>query len=331
MTLEAVAKRARVSTATVSRVLNNLGVVKDSTRRRVMQAVEELNYHPNLHARSLAGGRTRTLGMIVSNISNPFFADIFLGMEAAAKESDYEVLVEHTDYRVAQLASSVRSMIGRRVAGLALMVSEMDKSIMAEVVASNLPVVFYDVGEAARNLTNIRVRYEVGMHRIVHYLYSLGHRRMAFLGHHASLGPLETRKNAFAEAVRQYGPGVEFTTALDNDTPGGGMQAAHELLGSGFNPTAVVCVNDYMAIGALRAVRSRGLSVPDDISVTGFDNIEFSEFTNPALTTVNIPRKAIGHMAVEALLKTDDKPGREIVIEPELVLRDSTGSYRERN
>ena len=329
MTLDAVAKKARVSTATVSRVLNNLGVVKDSTRRRVLQAVEELNYYPNLHARSLAGGRTRTLGVIVSNLCNPFFVDIFLGMDTAARDANFEVLVEHTDYRPHLLVESVRSMIGRRVAGLALIVSEMDREVMREVINSNIPVVFYDVGSPGERITNIRVRYEIGMQRMVQYLYALGHRKMAFLGHHASLAPLETRKQSFLESIAQFGPEVQHRTVLNNDTPAGAMQAVHELYASGFQPDAIVCVNDYMAIGAMRAVRSRGLSVPGDVSITGFDNIEFSEFTNPALTTVNIPRGSIGEMAVRALLQDDqDSSGREIIIEPELVLRDSTGPCR---
>ena len=329
MTLNTVAERARVSTATVSRVLNNSGIVKESTRKRVTRAVEELNYYPNLHARSLAGGRTNSLGMIVSNIRNPFFVDIFVGMEAAARERGYEVFVESTDYQPSRVLASVGSMIGRRVAGLALIVSEMDQEIMQEIVDSDVPAVFYDVGFPGVRITNIRVRYEVGMYRMVEHLYSLGHRRMAFLGHHASLAPIETRKRTLIESVSRYGSEAEFTTVLNDDTPAGSMQAVHELVRSGFQPSAIVCVNDYMALGAMRAIRLNGLSVPGDVSITGFDNIEFSEFTNPPLTTVNIPREAIGRMAVEALLTEERGPeGQEVVIEPELILRDSTGPYR---
>src|SRR5262249_57229842 len=109
-------------------------------------------------------------------------------------------------------------------------------------------------------------------------------------------------------------------SALNADGPVGGVKAARELLQSGFDPTAIVCVNDYMAIGVLREVRTRGLSVPGDVSVTGFDNVEFSEFTNPALTTLNIPRAAIGQMALDALLREGDGGGREIVLEPQLLL-----------
>jgi LacI family transcriptional regulator len=326
MTLEKVAKRARVSTATVSRVLNNLDVVREATRRRVLQAIEELNYHPNLHARTLAGGKSNTIGMIVSNVSNPFFVDVFRSLDAAARERGYDVLVENTDYKVDLLMASVRTMLGKRVAGLAVVVSEIAPEILAEIHASGLPTVFYDVGTPGPHTTNIRVRYAIGMQRVVHYLYLLGHRRMAFAGHHAGLSPLQVREKVFLETVRQYGPQVECRTALSVDSLGGGIQAARDLLLSGFKPTAIVCVNDYMAVGVLREVRAQGLSVPGNISVTGFDNIEFSEFTNPALTTLNIPRASIGQMAFESLLHEDDPAAvRELLLDPELVLRDSTG------
>jgi LacI family transcriptional regulator len=313
----------------VSRVLNNLEVVKDSTRRRVLQAVEELKYRPNLHARSLAGGKSNAVGMIVSNVSNPFFVDVFRSLDTTARERGYEVLVEQTDYRVERLAESVRTMLGKRVAGLAVIVSEMSPEVIREIEDSGVPVVFYDVGAPGPKTTNVRVRYEAGMQRAVHYLHSLGHRRMAFVGHHAGLSPLQVREKVFVETVGQYGGEVEFRTALNVDSPAGGAEATRELLGGGFDPSAIVCVNDYMALGVLRELRVQGRSVPGDVSVTGFDNIEVSEFTNPALTTLNIPRAAIGQMAVDALLANgDSRHNREIVLDPELVVRDSTGPAR---
>ena len=149
MTLESVAKRARVSAATVSRVLNNVGVVKESTRKRVLRAVEELNDYPNPHSRSLAGGKTNSLGMIVSNICNPFFVDIFVALEVAASERGYEASLEQTDYKPSQWVDHVRSMIGRHVARLALIVSDMDEAVMREIADSGRPAVFYDVGVRA--------------------------------------------------------------------------------------------------------------------------------------------------------------------------------------
>jgi DNA-binding LacI/PurR family transcriptional regulator len=328
MNLEQVAKRARVSTSTVSRVLNNIDVVKSSTRARVMKAIADLKYQPNLHARMLAEGKSRTIGVIVSNMENPFFFDIFRMVEAEAHKHGYEVLVAHTDYRSEQLVSSVRLMIGRRVAGLAAIVSEMDAELIQELVESGIPVVFYDVGTAARNITNIRVNYQKGVEQIIMHLRDLGHHRLAFVGHHSTLGPIDDRRKAFQSAVRRHIPGAEVRTVANADSLEGGRDAARELLASGFGPTAIVCVNDFTAVGVLREVRDRGLHVPGDLSVTGFDNVKLAEFCYPALTTSHIPRDRIGAIAVEYLLTDGGKPaaaGRDVIIDPELVVRASTG------
>jgi DNA-binding LacI/PurR family transcriptional regulator len=150
MNLEQVARRAQVSTATVSRVLNNASAVKRSTRARVMKAVEELKYHPNLHARSLAVGKSKTIGVIVSNMENPFFSDIYKTIEAEAHTHGYEVVMANTDYLPEQLVTGVRLMIGRRVAGLDVIVSEMAPELIDELNQSRTRVVFYDVGTQMR-------------------------------------------------------------------------------------------------------------------------------------------------------------------------------------
>jgi LacI family transcriptional regulator len=328
MNLDEVAKRAGVSTATVSRVLNKAQVVRKSTRLRVMKAVSDLNYHPNLHARSLAKGASRTIGMIASNLQNPFFFDVFRALETDAHAHGYEVVVANTDYDPEHLVRTVRLMIGRRVAGLAVIVSEMNPDLIVELAASKLQVVFYDVGTAGRTMSNIRVNYRRGIERVVEYLHNLNHRRLAFVGHHATLGPISEREKAFVKTVSRYSPGTEWRTIATQDALEGGQQAARELLSSGFRPTAIICVNDIMAVGVLREVREQGLSVPQDISVTGFDNVKLSEFSYPPLTTVHIPRDRIGHLAFGMLVPESARgnlPGREVVIEPELVLRDSTG------
>ena len=327
MNLEQVARRAKVSTATVSRVLNDASVVKSSTRARVVKAIEELKYHPNLHARSLAGGKNRTIGVIASNMENPFFFDIYKTIESDAHARGYEVMMANTDYRSEQLVTSVRLMIGRRVAGLAAIVSEMAPDLMDELNESRIPVVFYDVGTPRGNVTNIRVNYRRGIEKVVDYLHSLGHRRLGFVGHHAVLGPINERMNTLMDAVGRI-PALEVRTAADSDTLEGGRQATRALLSNGFEPTAIICVNDIMAVGALRELRERGIRVPQDMSVTGFDNVKLSEFCYPALTTVHIPREQIGHIICESLLSKTIRPtvaDPEIVIDPEFVLRDSTG------
>jgi DNA-binding LacI/PurR family transcriptional regulator len=329
VSLEDVARKAKVSTATVSRVLNDVGLVKAATRARVLKAAKELNYHPNLHARTLAGGKNRTLGMVVSNIENPFFLDIFRALEADAHRQGYEVLVANTDYRPQRLLASVHLLMGRRPAGLALIVSEMDTSLIQELEQSGLPAVIYDVGLTRPNITNIRVNYATGMRRIVEYLHDLGHVRMAFVGHHTGLSPLGHRKKSFLEAMSSFAPKVEFTTVADLDGPAGGRHAVQRLLASGFAPTAILCVNDYMAIGVLRELRDRGLRVPGDVSVTGFDNIRLAEYACPGLTTAHIPREEIGSLVFQTLVPPEGSAarlGQEIVIDPTLVVRESAGA-----
>jgi DNA-binding LacI/PurR family transcriptional regulator len=317
-----------VSAATVSRVLNNVEPVKSSTRARVLKAVAELKYHPNLHARTLAGGRNRTLGVIVSNLANPFFFDVFESLESAALAAGYDVMLANTGYEPERLVASIRLMIGQRVAGLAAIVSEMDARLIRLLQDASIPTVFYDVGPAGGEITNIAVDYRKGMEKVVDCLHTLGHQRMAFVGHHNELGPTGERQKTFEEVVAHYSPPVQHRTVTGADSMEGGQRATSELLGSGFRPTAIVCVNDLMAVGALRELRDRGLDVPRDVSVTGFDNVRLAQFCSPRLTTVHIPRSQIGVTAFEYLRSDRERPrlaGQSIVIEPEFILRDSVG------
>jgi DNA-binding LacI/PurR family transcriptional regulator len=325
MNLHEVARRANVSTATVSRVLNNAPLVRNTTRARVMKAVEELRYHPNLQARSLAGGKSRSIGVIVSNIENPFFLDIYKAVESGAHAAGYEVVMANTDYRSEQLVASIRLMIGRRVAGLAAIVSEMDPELIEELTGNRIPVVFYDVGAPRHNITNIRVNYRRAMEKLTDYLHTLGHRRLGFIGHHSMLGPINERMKAVHESVARH-PELTVQTAADADTLEGGRRATRVLLSASPRPTAIICVNDLMAVGALRELRDQGLRVPEDISLTGFDNIKLAQFCYPALTSMHIPRDEIGRIICDSLIPSEGRtPEHEIVLDPDFVVRDSTG------
>src|SRR6185312_14406710 len=277
MSLEDVARKARVSPATVSRVLNNIGVVKSSTRTRVLKAIAELKYYPNVNARALAGGVSRTLGLIVSNLENPFFLDIFRVLEQEAHANGYEVLVANTDYDSQWLNSSVRIMLGRRVAGLALIVSEIDPAILDELEERKVRTVVYDVGSPRRSSLSIKSNYRRGVERVSEYLRSLGHKNFAFVGHHTALGPLGDRKRTFVEVMERHSPELQFTTVADSDDYAGGRRAVQQLFASKNAPTAILCVNDFMAVGVLRQLRDIGIEVPGQVSVTGFDNISLSE------------------------------------------------------
>jgi len=327
VTLEEVARLAGVSTATVSRVINNRGPVRESTRRRVLEAARRLRYQPNIHARTLAGGKSRMIGMIASNIENPFFIDIFRSFETEAARHGYEVVLKHSDYSPKRLLEAIETFVGQRVAGLAITVSEADESVVQELQEWKLPVVFCDSGRATDRMSAIKIRYATGMRRVVEHLYALGHRRIAFLGHHRNLAAAREREQAFTEAAELHGADVRYVIEEGDDSPDGGRQAVQQVLRNGFEPTAIVCANDFMAIGVLTELRNRGLSAPGDISVTGFDNIEFSEHVYPALTTVSVPRGRIGRLAAFALIPqgSGHPKSREVVIDPELIVRESTG------
>jgi DNA-binding LacI/PurR family transcriptional regulator len=265
--------------------------------------------------------------MVVSNLENPFFVDIFGALEDEANRHGYEVAVANTNYIPRRLVARVHLMIERRVAGLAVVVSEMDPGLLQELRELDLPVVLFDVGEAGGRISRIKVNYQSGMRKVVTYLYSLGHRRMAFIGHHAGLQPLHERQKAFLETMKLYAGAVEFAMATGRDGAEGGRQATRMLLASEFKPTAVVCTNDFMAIGVMKALREHGLKIPGDVSVTGHDNINLSDFLAPALTTLDVPRERIGRLAFRTLVpESGDSlgPGNELLIEPQLLVRDST-------
>jgi LacI family transcriptional regulator len=326
--LRELAERAGVSVATVSRVLNDEPGVRASKRARILKCAAEANYYPDLNARSLAGGKNRTLGMIASNLENPFFFDIFRALEERAHANGFELLAANTDYRPERLVRSVRLMIGRRVAGLAVIVSEMDPNLVRDLDERKIRAVFYDVGPAKHGMWNIRVNYGTGIGRIVNYLRSLGHSEFAFVGHHSTLVPTSQRQLAFVQAVSAY-PNATWRIVTNVDGPDGGRNAVRELLAIPFRPTAIICVNDFMALGVLHELRAHGLRVPQDVSVTGFDNIQLSQYCYPTLTTVDIPRTRIGQLAFEALVPDAAKgrpPCKEIQIDPEIVLRESTAA-----
>jgi LacI family transcriptional regulator len=327
-----VAKKAKVSVTTVSRVLNGEENVRASTRSRVQRVIEELKYYPNLHARSLAGGRTKTLGMIVSNLDNPFFLDVYRRFESLAMQNGFETIVAASHYDPDRLRAILGSMIGRRLAGVAAIVSETPRELISDLAGFGIPVVVYDFPRTDKSVTNIRFNYKDGMHQMVEYLHSLGHRRMAFIAYPVPLGPTEDRRRAFLETMAGYGAEARVISARADGYPGG-REAARELLASGFPASAILCVNDITAIGVLKELNDCRIPVPGQVSVTGFDNIHLAEFTIPSLTTVDIPRERIAELAFENLMSeraSGKRPGRDFLLEPELILRDSTGPPQDR-
>jgi DNA-binding LacI/PurR family transcriptional regulator len=326
--LEDVASKAKVSVATVSRVVNGFESVKPSTRKRVMAVLEQMNYRPNLQARELVAGRSNTLGVIVSNLENPFFVEIFHSLEKQAHAAGYEVLVGNTNYQPERLAACIDLFLGRRVAGLAIIVSEHVDPNLKQFLHTDIPIALYDAMVPGKRRSGVYFDYGKGMQLLVRHLHDLGHRRLAYIGYPLQLGPTEDRRDAFIAATTQLGIKHRYISVKEHSDLAAGREATRKLLSSGKTPTAILCVNDLFAMGALRELRSRNISVPGEMSVTGFDNIEISEFTTPSLTTINIPRERIATNLFKSLSTPAEfalEQPAHFMIDPELILRESTG------
>ena len=332
MSIREVAKMAKVSIATVSRTINQASSVDPKTAARVRKAIEELRYYPNLQARSLVSGRSRILGLIVSDITNPFFPELVKGFEDVAVQRGYEIIVSSTNYDPVRMALSVRRMLERKVEGVGIMTSEMEPSLTDQLVRRKVPTVFLDVGSVHGLISNIQVDYASGINQAVEHLLNLGHRRIGFISGPLSLKSARTRRSAFLECLTRTGilEDEELVTEGDH-TIDGGLEAMSRLLLLSNPPTAVLASNDLTAMGAMSAARRRNWRVPEDVSVIGFDDIRFAEFTDPPLTTVRLSRRELGETAFRALLnhiqsenEETASHGAQYPVMPSLVVRSST-------
>jgi LacI family transcriptional regulator len=326
--LKDVARRAGVSTATASRVINNTSHVSEANRRKVLRAIQRINYLPNAHARTLASGRSNLIGLLISDITNPFFPELVKSIEAAAFEHGFEVLLSNTNYDPDRLAGYARRFIEREVAGVALMATEFDAKVVSGLANRNVSLVFLDVGTVGAHTSNIVVDYGHGIGEAVDHLVSLGHRDVAYVGGPARLLSALRRREGFERAMAHcVGEGQPLALYEGDFRLEGGRRAAREMLGAQRLPTAVVVANDMMALGVMQECQVAGLHVPRDISVVGFDDIAFARLADPPLTTVSLAREDLGRRVVEALLAGLSGPsGVEIVVPTRLVRRGSTAS-----
>jgi DNA-binding LacI/PurR family transcriptional regulator len=332
MRIKDVAREAGVSTATVSHVINNTRYVSDEVRARVLEAVERCNYYPNAQARSLASGRSHTLGLLISDITNPFFPELVKSIETAAFERGYDVVLANTSYDADRTSNYVRRIIERKVAGVALMTSEMDTALVDELARRDVCVVFLDLGSAGVRMSNLVVNYAVGIKEAIQHLISLGHGKIAYVSGPVRLRSAAKRREAFIECVERHFPRTRPVIYEGDFKIEGGRRAACEMLDGRYLPTAVVAANDMMALGLMQEFRAAGLKIPQDISIVGFDDIAFASLTDPPLTTVCLPRMELGRRAVEALIATiehADRQGVEIHIPTYLVMRNTTAPARQ--
>ena len=329
MDIRDVARRAGVSISTVSRVTNSKGTVNQEMADRVWRAVRELNYQPDPQARALVSGRSRIIGLMVTEITNPFFPELIQRFEQLAVESGYEVLLASTPNDAASIAMSVRRMLQRKVDGVAVMMFGREAPILEELATHAVPLVVMDGAPAFPKIDAVRVNYDEGIRQAVAHLVDLGHQAIAFVS-----GPLEQasarfRRDAFEKAMRGYHLKVRSDLIIEGDhTLEGGMAAMVRLLGRANPPTAVVCSNDLTAIGILHCLFEAGKQAPADLSVIGFDDVHIAQFMLPPLTTVRMSCADIAQVAFSILRhRIEPGPSRLAMhpVETSLIVRQTTG------
>lgn len=331
--IRTIARLANVSIATVSRAMNRVPTVNPKLAKKVWEVIEELNYFPNTQARALVSGRSRIFGLIVSEITNPFFPELIQGFEDVAIEYGYEVLISSTNYDPKRMAHSIRRMIERKVEGVAIMTFGIEEPLLEQLAQRNIPLVFVDVGPDRPGVSVLKVDYHHGIRQGVQHLAALGHRKIGFIAGPARLHSAKSRLTAFNRSLEECGIAPNPAWVYEGDhTLEGGTRAMEKLLAHQDLPTAVMCSNDMTAIGVLHQLYRARMSVPDQFSVIGFDNIQIAEVTIPPLTTVRMSRFDLARAAVAALraaLEDSEQPGRrEFKITTDLVVRESTSFPR---
>ena len=334
MDIRTVAERAKVSIATVSRTINRVPTVNAKMAKRVWDAIHELNYFPNTQARALVSGRSGILGLIVSEITNPFFPELIQGFEEIAIEHGYEILVSSTNYDPRRMALCIRRMLERKAEGVAVMTFGIEAPLLDQLAERSIPMVFVDVGPDSPGVSLLKVDYHHGIRQGVQHLAALGHRNIAFISGPRHLHSAQARLEAFEQSLQECGIPVQPSALVEGDhTLEGGIRAMEQLLTLKKLPTAVMCSNDMTAIGVLHKAHRAGLHVPSDLSVIGFDDVQMARAMIPPLTSIQMSRAELARAAVNALRSHVEHvdgvpPQRELFIPTSLIVRESTSYPR---
>lgn len=329
-TIRDVAREAGVSVTTVSRVLNDSGPVKEATRQRIREVAQRLRFAPNTTARNLSTRRTHTIGVLLPDVYGEFFSEVIRGIDQAAQQRGYHVLISGAHNEPAEVDAAVRAMRGR-VDGLILMAAELDGETLARNLPDKVPAVLINASDDTAQFDTINIDNFGGATAVTEHLLQLGHRELAMISGPAGNRDASERERGFRAALAQEG----ITPAADRIVRGGfteatGYRAAEQLLAAQPRPTAIFAANDSMAVGALSAARRRGLRVPEDLAVVGFDDVPIAEYVSPALTTVRVSISKLGSCAAERLvecIRAHNRQERRHEIQPtELVVRGSCGA-----
>jgi LacI family transcriptional regulator len=328
-TISDVARRARVTTATVSNVLTQRVPVSEKTRARVLQAIEELGYRPNLVARGLAQRKTLTLGLVVPTISNPFFAEVVEEIEHVADQHDYQLLLSMTHNSLEEGKRHLQRLASRWADGFIVMgmAADMDDVLALKESGKEVVLSVWNEDPRTQPLPIVDIDFRLAGELATRHLLECGHERIATILEE----PVQvTRRKGFQTTLLERGITVppEYIRQGDSSFESG-YQGALELLSLPQPPSAIFAGNDWMALGAIEAIANRGLSVPRDLAVVGVDDITLAAHAHPPLTTIGIPKREMARAATEVLLRYiqgADIPAEplKILVSPHLIVRQST-------
>ncbi len=330
VTIRDVAKVARVSTGTVSNVLNRPDIVAESTRQRVLDAVESTGFIRNTQAYQLRGGRSHTVGVVVLDVSNPFFTEMFRGAEGRLQSEGYVLMLGSTDDSIEREANFVRAMEEHRVEGVLITPVGSDLVSLAGLRTRGVPTVLLDRKATSDEFCSVTVDDVRGGELAARHLFDTGHATIVFVNGPTSIRQCRDRRAGVRKAVRARSKSkkAEVTELSVNAlTVRQGEEAVQRILAMAPRPSAVMCANDLLALGVLRGLAARGVRVPDDLAVVGYDDLIFGSMLSPALTSVRQPALELGVAAAELLLdevRNPDHRHREVRFEPELVVRASS-------
>jgi DNA-binding LacI/PurR family transcriptional regulator len=322
-----IARLAHVSHPTVSRALQNSPLVKPQTAERIRQIAEQAGYHASAVARGLVTRRTRTIGLVVTTAADPFTSEVFSGIEQEAHDRGYCVFLAESYADPESERKIVQTFAERRVDGIIVTSSRVGALYLPLLSEMMVPIVLVNNQHPGSFVHSVMIRNQEGVRAAAKHLIALGHRRIAYLGDQSGYQSDAERCAGYREALEAAG--IEFTAELmapGDGKPGGGLRAMDQLLAMAHPPTAVCCYNDMTALGAMRSIRLRGLRVPEDISVVGFDDLFIASYLQPPLTTVRQPMRRMGQLAMDSLFKlmSGDESEIHIKVDAELIVREST-------
>lgn len=322
---------AKVSHPTVSRALRHSELVKAETAERIRQIARSMGYRPSAVARSLATKKTHTIGVVVTTITDPFIGEVVSGIEEEANAHGYSVILANSNIDPDREVQIVHSFHERRVDGIIVTASRVGALYSPLLRELKVPTVLINNQHPGEFGHTVGIDNVTASRIAVDHLIGLGHRRIAYLGDEMGYQSDTERAAGYCQALEAAGiePRPELLIAGDGRAEGG-MRGMEQVLHLPDRPTAVFCYNDVTALGAMRVVFDRGLSVPDDISIVGFDDLAIASYTRPRLTTMRQPKQRMGRLATETLLKllTGAKTETSIKLEGELIVRESTGPPR---